>query len=169
VLIGDEPGTAISASAISYGDSDVETELDGVNGRLQRQQGIIAESFSAQSTYNVGDSVIYEAGLYTFKANKTAGAWDATKVDGPFKVTNELSSLKSEFTVFQDYIPGETQTVTFENGKPHTITHTVDGTVVRTDTITYTPISVVETRAIDGKTVTITTNLRTLETEVEEQ
>ena len=34
VLIGDEPGRAISASAISYGDSDVETALDGVNGRL---------------------------------------------------------------------------------------------------------------------------------------
>ena len=71
--------------------------------------------------------------------------------------------------MFQDYIPGETQTVTFEDGKPHTITHTVDGTVVRTDTITYTPTSVIETRATDEKIVMITTNLMTLETEVEEQ
>lgn len=38
VLIGDEPGRAISASAISYGDSDVETALDGVNGRLTQQE-----------------------------------------------------------------------------------------------------------------------------------
>lgn len=36
VLIGDTPGTAIQASAVAYGNSDVGTELDGVNGRLQR-------------------------------------------------------------------------------------------------------------------------------------
>jgi hypothetical protein len=35
VLIGDEPGTAISASAISYGDSDVETELDELGNRVE--------------------------------------------------------------------------------------------------------------------------------------
>ena len=58
----------------------------------------IAELFSIEKTYHAGDHVIYEAGWYTFKADKYAGAWDATKVDGPFKVTNELSSLKSEFT-----------------------------------------------------------------------
>lgn len=35
VLIGDEPGTAIDASAIGYGeDSNVEDALDGLNGRL---------------------------------------------------------------------------------------------------------------------------------------
>lgn len=58
----------------------------------------IAELFSIEKTYRAGDHVIYEAGWYTFKTDKYAGAWDATKVDGPFKVTNELSSLKSEFT-----------------------------------------------------------------------
>jgi lysophospholipase L1-like esterase len=34
VLIGDVPGQAIDSSAISYGDSNVETALDTVNGRL---------------------------------------------------------------------------------------------------------------------------------------
>lgn len=35
VLIGDEPGTAIDSSAISYGeDSNVSDELDGLNERL---------------------------------------------------------------------------------------------------------------------------------------
>jgi uncharacterized protein YjdB len=43
VLIGDEPGTAISASAISYGDSDVGTELDKVNGRLREHEEDITE------------------------------------------------------------------------------------------------------------------------------
>lgn len=34
VLIGDEPGTAINASAIGYDDGNVEDALDGLNGRL---------------------------------------------------------------------------------------------------------------------------------------
>lgn len=34
VLIGDTPGTAIQASAVAYGNSDVGTELTNVNGRL---------------------------------------------------------------------------------------------------------------------------------------
>lgn len=34
VLIGDEPGTAIQASAIGYNDSNVADELTGLNGRL---------------------------------------------------------------------------------------------------------------------------------------
>ena len=81
----------------------------------------------------------------------------------------QFTDIKADLAVFQDYIPGEIQTVTFEHGRPHIIMHTVDGIVVRTDTITYTPISVIETRATDEKIVMITTNLMTLETEVEEQ
>lgn len=80
---------------------DLTDDVDTVNGRLQRQQGIIAEAFSAQSTYDVGDSVIYEAGLYTFRANKVAGAWDATKVDGPFKVTEQISNLKEDLLILE--------------------------------------------------------------------
>ena len=43
VLIGDVPGTAIQASAVAYGDSDVGTELANVNGRLQEQADDISE------------------------------------------------------------------------------------------------------------------------------
>ena len=51
----------------------------------------IAELFSTTKSYSAGDSVIYEAGLYTFKESKTAGAWDATKVDGPSTITEKLA------------------------------------------------------------------------------
>lgn len=50
VLIGDEPGKAISASAISYGESDVETALDGVNGRLTEQAADIGDLSELQTT-----------------------------------------------------------------------------------------------------------------------
>ena len=58
----------------------------------------IAELFKTTKAYHTGDHVIYEAGWYTFKADKSAGAWDATKVDGPFKVTDQLSNLKEDLS-----------------------------------------------------------------------
>lgn len=39
VLIGDEPGTAISADSIGYGDGSVADALDGLNGRLTELEG----------------------------------------------------------------------------------------------------------------------------------
>jgi hypothetical protein len=49
VLIGNKPGTAIPASAISYGDSNVETALDTVNGRLTAQQSVIGDLSQLQT------------------------------------------------------------------------------------------------------------------------
>lgn len=56
----------------------------------------IAELFKTTKAYYTGDHVIYEAGWYTFKADKSAGAWDATKVDGPFEVAKQISDLKED-------------------------------------------------------------------------
>lgn len=39
------------------------------------------EPFSKTKAYVTSDIVIYEGKLYKFKSNKTAGEWDATKVD----------------------------------------------------------------------------------------
>lgn len=49
VLIGDTPGTAIQASAVAYGDSDVAAELADVNGRLVSQQSTINDITSRLS------------------------------------------------------------------------------------------------------------------------
>lgn len=62
----------------------------------------IAPLFKTTKAYYTGDHVIYEAGWYTFKADKSAGAWDATKVDGPFKVSDKLSDLKSGLSGMPD-------------------------------------------------------------------
>jgi lysophospholipase L1-like esterase len=71
VLIGGEPGTAISASAISYGDSDVETELDGVNGRLDELDERIADGV----TEDLGNSITptWTSGKYIQAANGREG------------------------------------------------------------------------------------------------
>ena len=78
--------------------------LDQVNkgGTIYEIVPEIAELFSTTKVYHTGDHVIYEAGWYTFKADKSAGVWDATKVDGPFKVTEQISNLKEDLNEVAD-------------------------------------------------------------------
>lgn len=59
---------------------------EGGNDRL------ISDAFSEEKAYAVGDYAIYENVLYKFTAAKTAGAWDATKVQA-VTVAGELNSL----------------------------------------------------------------------------
>lgn len=40
----------------------------------------LAPTFDATADYDEGDMVVYENVLYTFTADKTAGAWDSSKV-----------------------------------------------------------------------------------------
>lgn len=56
----------------------------------------IAPLFQETESYDVGDWVIYEANLYKFISSKSAGAWDATKVDGPSTVMEEVSQIKED-------------------------------------------------------------------------
>ena len=65
----------------------------------------IAPLFKTTVPYYTGDHVIYEAGWYTFKADNSAGAWDATKLDGPFKVSEQLINLKEDLRIYS----GETE------------------------------------------------------------
>lgn len=55
----------------------------------------IAPLFQETESYDVGDWVIYEAKLYKFISSKSAGVWDATKVDGPSTIMEEIDDLKS--------------------------------------------------------------------------
>lgn len=55
----------------------------------------IAPLFQETESYDVGDWVIYESKLYKFISSKSTGAWDATKVDGPSTVMEEIDDLKS--------------------------------------------------------------------------
>lgn len=78
--------------------------LDQINqgGTIYEIVPEIAELFKTTKAYHTGDHVIYEACWYTFKADKSAGAWDATKVNGPFKVTDQLSDLKEDLNEIID-------------------------------------------------------------------
>lgn len=57
VLIGDEPGTAINASAVAYNDSNVAAELTTVNGRLVTlDERVAALEAGSESEVEVFDS-----------------------------------------------------------------------------------------------------------------
>ena len=91
-------------------------KLDSINykGTLQEIVPEIAPLFKTTEAYSAGDHVIYEAQWYTFKADKAAGAWDATKVDGPFTVSEDITQLKSEFTALESdgVVPSAEQILT---------------------------------------------------------
>lgn len=59
---------------------DIITLTDATNVNVGKLQNDIAPAFSAASAYSSGDKVMYEGQLYEFSADKTAGAWDSTKV-----------------------------------------------------------------------------------------
>ena len=66
-------------------------------------------------------------------------------------------------------LPGTTQTVTFDaNDNPSTITHSKNGTTVRTDVFTWGTDTVTEVRTAYGKSITITTDLTTLQSVISE-
>lgn len=70
--------------------------------------------------------------------------------------------------LLKDNLEDTTTIITKDStGKITGITYTKNSVTVRTDTISYGASSIVETRTGFGKTVTITTNLATLSTEVE--
>lgn len=80
-------------------------------------------------------------------------------------VEDELDSLNISDDLLYEYIPGTTQTVSFDsNNKPSSIVHSKNGTAYRTDIFTWASESVTEQRTLaSGERITISTNLTTLQ------
>jgi len=84
-------------------------------------------------------------------------------------LSEALNVLDVEETLLRSEIPGTTVVVTFDaNGNPATITHSADGSTVRTDVFTWGTGTVTEVRTASSKQITITTNLTTLAQTVSE-
>ena len=65
-----------------------------------------------------------------------------------------------------DEIPDTIQSYTFADGTVSQITHSRSGVTIRTDTFTYGTDAITEVRTSSAGTLTIVTNLTTLETTV---
>lgn len=66
-----------------------------VGGSESKAEDMISDAFSTGKAYAVGDYAIYENTLYKFTSAKTAGAWDAAKVQA-VTVAGELNSLSED-------------------------------------------------------------------------
>lgn len=84
------------------------------------------------------------------------------------KTGDEVSQLKSASKLLDEYIPGTTQTITFDaGGNVQSITHSAGGAAVRTDVFTFGSDSITEVRTLStGESLTIVTNTTTLATTI---
>ena len=79
-----------------------------------------------------------------------------------------VSMLRNTLSLLDDEIPDTVQTITFDqNGNVQSITHSRNNVAVRTDVFTFAANSVTEVRTLStGQSLTIVTNLSTLETTI---
>lgn len=127
----------------------------------------LAEQYSTSATYAVGDYVLYNGALYRCTtAITTAEAWTPAHWSAA-KVSGELSDLKSAYRLLNNEIPDTVQTYTFTDGSVTQVLHKSGNVTVRTDSFTYTTNMITEVRTLNtGESLTIATNLTTLETTV---
>ena len=80
---------------------------------------------------------------------------------------NDIAQLKEDFILQMDEIPDTVQSYTFVDGTVSQITHNRSGVAIRTDVFTYGNNTITEVRTLNtGESLTIVTNLTTLETTV---
>ena len=127
----------------------------------------LATAYSPSARYAVGDMVTYDGKLYTCKtAITTAEAWNNSHWT-EVTVGDQLSDLKDDLWLLEDEIPDTTQTYTFSDGSVSQVAHTRNNVVIRTDAFTYGASTITEVRTLNtGESLTIVTNLTTLETTV---
>ena len=78
-----------------------------------------------------------------------------------------VGNLKSAMNLLHDEIPTTVQTYVFTDGSVSQVLHKSGNTTVRTDTFTYATNTITEVRTLKtGESLTIVTNLQTLETTV---
>ena len=81
-------------SDANWNETNVGDELKR-NGKVETD---LAPAYNSTSTYNTGDLVTYEGGLYKAAEDGVTGAWDASKWTAT-TVSGELSSAGADFTL----------------------------------------------------------------------
>ena len=108
---------------------------------------------------------------YTYGGEKELGTVGETLdylADKSVEIGEDVDDLKNTLSLLDDEIPDTVQTITFDqNGNVQSITHSRNNVAVRTDVFTFAANSVTEVRTLStGQSLTIVTNLSTLETTI---
>lgn len=186
IYLGNNPvGVSTNAIPSDYEDvkDDISTlkikklnspETNGISGQILRTNGDgttvwdnaateeeISESVSSWLEDNIsgGETIAVDSSLTVQGA-----AADAKKTgDEITSLKSEINALSVEETLLRSELPGTTVSVVFDvNGNPTMITHSANGSTVRTDLFVWVNDTVTETRSTAEKRITITTNLSTL-------
>ena len=132
--------------------------------RLKETDTTLSVSGMAADAAATGQAISDEAearvGAVTAEAEARAAADTA--------MGNEVDDLKSATSLHDDEIDNTVQIITFaSDGSVQKIEHKRNNVIIRTDTFTFATNMITEVRTLNtGETLTIATNLTTLETTV---
>lgn len=139
-----ETDTTLSVSGMA---ADAAATGQAINAETQaRTQAVAAETQARQQAISAESQV-------RAAADTTLG--------------NDVQDLKSAMKLLCEEIPNTVQTYVFADGSVSQVLHKSGNTTVRTDTFTYATNTITEVRTLNtGESLTIVTNLQTLETVV---
>ena len=145
-------------------DTALDTKVDKVTGKgLSTEDYTTAEKTKLSGIEAQANKTVLDTELAT-----TGKAADA-KATG-----DQISQLKEDLTTESKYqmllcdeVPDTVQVYTFSGGSVSRVAHNRSNTAIRTDVFTYTDNTITEVRTLNtGESLTIVTNLTTLETTV---
>lgn len=160
-----------SAAQIATNTTDI-ADLKAAVGDLSELE--TTDQSSLVGAINEADTTANSASTSASTANTNIGTLSnltTTAKDNLVNAINEVdteaSDLKSDFVLEMDEIPDTVQSYAFVDGTVSQITHNRSGVAVRTDVFTYATNTITEVRTLNtGESLTIVTNLQTLETAV---
>ena len=164
----------VVAGAIAAVEAAGTEQIGAVNSAGATQVGAVENAGSAQTTA-VNNAGSTQVGLVQAKGTEQVAAVQAkgTEVIGSIPqdysdLSDDVSDLKSANSLHDDEIDNTVQTITFaSDGSVQKIEHKRNNVIIRTDTFTFATNTITEVRTLNtGESLTIATNLTTLETTV---
>ena len=113
-VIANPSGTASeNLTKLQVGDSIYDISTGGDGGILP------APLFSEETSYTNGDYVTYNGNTYRFTTDKSAGAWDSTKVEQEYAMGARVTSGKKSGTTLGSYATAEGQNTEASGNSSH--------------------------------------------------
>ena len=172
----------LSTERTTLGDDDYTIVDSGTNGtakyrlsRLKETDTTLSVSGKAADAAATGQAISDEAQARTQAVTaETQARQQAITAESQARqaadtaLGNDVQDLKSANSLHDDEIDNTVQTITFaSDGSVQKIEHKRNNVIIRTDTFTFAANMITEVRTLNtGETLTIATNLTTLETTV---
>ena len=151
--------TQLSAERLTLTSGDYVMVDDENNGSAKYRLDRLKETDSTLSVSGMAADAAATGQAISDEAEARENADNALDED--------IGDLKSAMNLLHDEIPNTVQTYTFTDGSVSQVLHKSGNTTVRTDTFTYATNTIIEVRTLNtGESLTIVTNLQTLETAV---